>query len=434
MKIRILTAGITAIVLAASLTSCSSEPGGTDAEVKTITYWASNQGASLDNDAEILKPEIAKFEKQTGIKVKLEVVPWSDLTNNTLAAAVSGQGPDVINIGNTNAVTFQSTGAFFPFDDAALDKIGGKDRFIKSSFATTGAEGQTPTSIPLYSQVYGLYYNKKAFADKGLTPPATWEELVSAATALTDASTGKYGIVIPGGTVNASMHMAFIFGAQNGGSAFDKAGKPTFTSDGMVAGVKQYVDLLATDKVVNPSVAQYTEGAQAAGDFARGDAAMYMAQTSSGNVLAQNGMTEDQYGVVPIPAPVGGDKIGSFVAGTNISIFKSSKNVDAALEFVKFLTSDEEQAILNKAYTSLPVVTGVEGRFTEDTELLNTWTEILTDFSKPLPLVPGVQAFQANVGGAVVSLIAQAATGGTITTDTVRKALDEAEQKMGSTK
>ncbi|BCB78808.1 hypothetical protein Pflav_052180 [Phytohabitans flavus] len=137
----------------------------------TLTYWASNQGASLDNDKAILTPELEKFTQQTGIKVKLEVVPWSDLTNNTLSAAVSGQGPDVLNIGNTNAVTFQSTGAFYPFDDAALEKIGGKDHFVSSAFATAGATGQPPTSIPLYSQVYALYYNKKLFADAGLQPP-----------------------------------------------------------------------------------------------------------------------------------------------------------------------------------------------------------------------------------------------------------------------
>ena len=41
----------------------------------TLTYWASNQGTSLDNDKQVLTPELAKFTKQTGIKVNLEVVP-----------------------------------------------------------------------------------------------------------------------------------------------------------------------------------------------------------------------------------------------------------------------------------------------------------------------------------------------------------------------
>jgi multiple sugar transport system substrate-binding protein len=438
MKIRILTAGATAIALAAVLAGCAADTGSSSdsssgAAGATITYWASNQGASLDNDKEILTPELDKFTEQTGIKVNLEVVGWSDLTNNTLAAAVSGQGPDVLNIGNTNAVTFQTTGAFFPFDSKALDTLGGKDRFVPSSFATAGAEGEDPTSVPLYSQVYALYYNKKSFADAGLTPPTTWEDMVSDAQKLTDPANNKYGLVIPGGTVNASMHMSFILGAQNGVSPFTKDGKPDFTSQGMVDGVTRYVDLLTKDKVVNPSAAQYSDATQAAGDFARGDAAMTFAQTASGNVFAQNGMNQDDFGIVPIPAPKGGKPIGSFVAGTNISIFKNTKNLDASLQLVKFLTSDDEQAILNKAYTSIPVVTGVPASFTDDADKVATWSKILSDNSEPLPLVAGVQAFQANVGGAVVGLIGQAATGASVSQDDIKAALQQAQDKMGAT-
>ncbi|SDK85853.1 ABC transporter substrate-binding protein [Nonomuraea jiangxiensis] len=434
MKIQPLAAGASAMLLAAALTACGGGSGdsGSGGAGTTITYWASNQGASLQNDKDILTPEIAKFTKQTGIKVNLEVVPWTDLTNNTLSAAVSGQGPDVLNIGNTNAVTFQSTGAFYPFDDAAMQKIGGKDRFVASSLATAGKAGEPPTSIPLYSQVYALYYNKKLFDDAGLKPPTTWEELVAAAQKLTDPAKKKYGIVIPGATVNASMHFAYIFSEQNGGSAFDAAGKPTFTTPGMIAGVKQYVDLLAKYHVVNPSAAQYSDSAQAAGDFARGNAAMYMAQTSGINVLAENGMKPEDYGIVPIPAPAAGQKVSSFVAGTNISVFKNSKNIDAALQFVKFMTSDDEQKILNKAYTTQPVIQGVPASFTDDQEKIDTFTEVLSSRAKPLPLVPGIQAFQANVGGAAVALVAKAATGAQVGDAEVKAALEEAQQKMGA--
>ncbi|GAA0398169.1 sugar ABC transporter substrate-binding protein [Acrocarpospora corrugata] len=436
MKPQPFAAGVSAALLAVTLGACGAS--GTDGETGsgdtavTLTYWASNQGASLENDKEILTPELEKFTQQTGIKVKLEVVPWSDLTNNTLAAAVSGQGPDVLNIGNTNATTFQSTGAFYPFDDAALQKIGGKDRFVASAFASAGPAGSPPTSIPLYSQVYALYYNKKLFADAGLQPPATWEELVSTAQKLTNPAEKKYGVVIPGGTVNVSMHFSYIFSEQHGGAAFDAAGKPTFTSPGMIKGVKQYVDLVSANKVVNPSAAQYTDSAQAAGDFARGDAAMYMAQTSGINVLTKNGMTPDQYGIVPIPAPAGGTKISSFVAGTNVSIFKNTKHLDAALKFVAFLTSDEEQAILNKSYTTQPTVTGANASFTDDQEKLDAFTTILAEQAKPLPLIPGIQAFQANVGGAVVALIGKAATGTAVSEDDVKAALEEAQLKMGA--
>ncbi|MDQ0297071.1 hypothetical protein J2S52_005110 [Streptomyces sp. DSM 41037] len=42
-------------------------------------------------------------------------MPWSDLLNRILAAATSGQGPDVLNIGNTWSSSLQATGALLPW-------------------------------------------------------------------------------------------------------------------------------------------------------------------------------------------------------------------------------------------------------------------------------------------------------------------------------
>ena len=159
--------GITATACGGSSNNSSGKSGGSDKGV-TLTYWASNQGTSLDNDKQVLTPELKKFQQQTGIKVKLEVVGWADLLNRILAATTSGQGPDVLNIGNTWSASLQATGALLPFDSANFTAIGGKDRFAASAIAAAGAAGKDPAAVPLYSMAYGLYYNKKMFADAGL--------------------------------------------------------------------------------------------------------------------------------------------------------------------------------------------------------------------------------------------------------------------------
>src|SRR4051812_33282055 len=138
----------TAIAAAMALTTSacgggsSSDDSGGNSSPKTLTYWASNQGTSLENDKQVLEPELKKFEQQTGIKVKLEVVPWSDLLNRILAAATSGQGPDVLNIGNTWSASLQATGALLPWNAKNFAAIGGKDRFVDSALGSTGAQGQ----------------------------------------------------------------------------------------------------------------------------------------------------------------------------------------------------------------------------------------------------------------------------------------------------
>src|SRR4051812_33900234 len=196
-----ITAAIAAVSLAAAtLAGCgggSATGNGGNKNPKTLTYWASNQGKSLDDDKQKLTPELQKFEKQTGIHVKLEVVGWPDLLNRVLAATSSGQGPDVLNIGNTWSASLQATGGLLPFDDSAFTAIGGKDRFVPSALGSTGAAGKVPTAVPLYSLAYGLYYNKKLFKAAGITnPPATWPELVADGKKLTRG--GKYGLAIEG--------------------------------------------------------------------------------------------------------------------------------------------------------------------------------------------------------------------------------------------
>jgi multiple sugar transport system substrate-binding protein len=439
MKARLISTLVT--VLAVSATAAcggagNSSSSSSSGSSKTITYWASNQGTSLENDKTVLGPELAKFEKQSGVKVNLQVIGWPDLLNKILGATTSGQGPDVLNIGNTWAASLQATGAFMPFDDKALTAVGGQDKFVTTAFATGGAADKPVTSVPLYGLVYGLYYNKKMFADAGLQPPTTWQELQAAAKKLTDPAKKQYGMVLEGASYTESVHFAFIFGRQNGGQPFDSSGKATFTSDGMVNGVKQYVDLMGKDKVVNPSNVQYKNGPEAPGDFAKGKAAMLMSQNNADNTLQADGMKSSEYGVVPIPSPsplpADGKDVASFVAGINLSIFKNSKNQAAALQFVKFMTSAEEQAILDKPFTALPVVKGGTVNFTDNKTEADAFAMVLATKAEPLPLIPAESAFETNVGNAVNGLLAQAATGKDVSTADVKAALQEAQDKMAA--
>ena len=58
-------------------------------------------------------------------------------------------------------------------------------------------------------------------------------------------------------------------------------------------------------------------------------------------------MNPDDYGVAPVPFETrlrpGGKQVNSMVAGINMAVFANTKSKDAALKFVKFMTSDAEQ-------------------------------------------------------------------------------------------
>jgi len=432
MKIRSIAALATISALALATAGCSGgDSGGGAGGGDTLTYWASNQGTSLENDKEVLQPLLDKFEDESGIKVDLEVIGWNDLQTRIQTAVTSGQAPDVVNIGNTWATSLQATGAFLPYGDEEMDAIGGADKFVKTALDTGGAKGETVTSVPLYGLAYGLYYNKQMFADAGLTPPTTWEEMVTAAKKLTTGDVN--GITLAAGSYTENAHFAFINSAQNGAALFDDDGQPTFTSDGVVTGIKRYLDLMQTDKVADVGNAQYDNGTKSVSDFANKKAAMVINQNNADNSIAAAGMTSDEYGVVPFPAPADGDKIASFIAGINLSIFKNTKNKDAALEFVKFMTSEETQNAVGKPFASLPVLEGVAPSFTDNAEEAATFQEIYSTMAQPLPLVPAEDQFESTVGKAMNEMFATIATGGTVSEADIKKALQTAQDQVIAT-
>ncbi|MEU3979055.1 sugar ABC transporter substrate-binding protein [Streptomyces sp. NPDC026672] len=433
-SIRAAAVGAVTMSFALALTACgggSSSGGGSNDSPKTLTYWASNQGASIAVDKQVLQPELDKFEKQTGVKVKLEVVPWSDLLNRILTATTSGQGPDVLNIGNTWSASLQATGALLPWDAKNFDKIGGKDRFVDSALGSTGAEGKDPAAVPLYSMAYALYYNKQILADAGISqPPATWDELIADGKKI--QAKGKTVLGAEGSNLSENIHHVFVFAKQHDADFFTADGKPNFTDPKVVAAVKQYVDLMAKDKVIPTGDAEYAQN-QSVSDFAKGKQAFLLWQSAAANLKSQ-GMPEDSYGIAPVPVQSGtpgtGAQTNSMVAGINISVFKNTKNVDGATKFVKFMTSDEEQKILNKAYTSIPPVKAAQDDPAFSTPATSVLKNTLATSAAALPQVAAESQFETTVGTAVKDLFADVAAGRAVTTDSVKAKLEKAQQQM----
>ncbi len=227
------------------------------------------------------------------------------------------------------------------------------------------------------------------------------------------------------------MHHAFTLGQQHGTGFFDASGKPRFDSPEAVAAIKQYVDLIARHKIVSPGNAEYAAN-QSVTDFATGKAAMLMWQAAGAN-LKSHGMNPEEYGVAPVPIPAGATgqrATTSMVAGINLAVFKNTKNLDGALQFVKFMTSDEEQKILNKAYGSIPPVKAAQSDPAFATPELQTVSSVLAQSAQPLPQVANESQFETLIGTAVKNLLAAAAAGKPITDDTVKAELTKAQQQM----
>ncbi|WP_158102442.1 ABC transporter substrate-binding protein [Streptomyces africanus] len=425
-----------AIAVVAAVAGCQNN-GGANANPKVLTYWASQQSPSVERDKEILKPELRKFTERTGIRVNLEVIPFTDLLNRILTATTSGKGPDVINLGNSWAPSLQATGALVEWDDAMMARLGGAKRFTPVSLQTGGAEGTTPTSVPLYSKVYQLYYNKKLFERAGITkPPATWKDFVTTARKLTkdtdgDGRTDQWGLGVRGQAGTIAVHYAYILGSARGAEFF-AGDKPAFDSPAAVKGIEQYLSWMGKDKIVNPSDAENADWADVYEAFAEDHIGMMLVQTL-GQTLKDYHLTDEDYGVAPMPAATGpGSKnVGSFLGGTNAAILKSTDNLDGATELIKFLTGPQEQVTLNAAYGTIPPVKDAKGKAFE-TEEAKIARQTMATRAIPLPRVPQETQFETLIGNAVVNWLSDTATGKQPGGEQISSALKDASAKVSA--
>ena len=162
-------------------------------------------------------------------------------------------------------------------------------------------------------------------------------------------------------------------------------------------------------------------------------AAMLLWQ-AAGTAFQAQGMKPEEYGVAPVPfladPPAGSKRVNSMVAGINIAVFRHSRNLEGAMNFVKFMTSDEEQITLNKTYGSLPSVTTAAGDTAFQATEQKALAQVLGSTAAPLPQVATESQFETLVGTAMKDLFADAASGKAITDAAIHQKLADAQEQI----
>lgn len=307
---------------------------------------------------------------------------------------------------------------------------------MRPAFATGGAEGEPPTSVPLYGLSYALFYNPTMFEEAGIEePPSTWEEFTETAEELTEDTDGdgepdQYGFTMEAGSERQNSHFAHVLGLQQGGELW--ADGPNFSSQEVVDAVKMRLDMMTEQGIVNPSNAEFSDGTQSIADFADERAAMMMAQGSARTTLASRDFDDYEVAQIPVMDPLPGQPIQSHAAGINISVFNETDDKEGALQLVDHLTSSEEQVYLSQEFQTLPVATEAYENEELQSESMDTFRTILTDHAAPMPLIPEEGQMETVLGESIAGLFADAATGSEITEDDIRAAMEEAETQMNA--
>jgi multiple sugar transport system substrate-binding protein len=316
----------------------STGTGGSAAPVSgELTVWAmGNEGTKL----KVLTDEFVKANP--GVKVNVTPVDWGQAVAKLQTAIAGGTTPDVSQMGTDMMGQFGATGAFetVPSD---IDK----SAYFESAWNTNIVDGAV-VGVPWYVETRLLYYRKDIAAKAGITsPPATWDDLKAMAKAMKEKGGAKYGISL--GTKNWQEYFPFLW--SNGGNVVDDSGKPVLNSPQAVEALTFYNSFF-TEGLTPKSV---PEGFDITPAFVTGDYPMFFSGPWHLSLIKEAGGADftDKWAIAPMPKKV---TATSFVGGSNVVVYKASKNKDAAWAFVKFLSDAKTQALWYKTVTDLPAV------------------------------------------------------------------------------
>jgi multiple sugar transport system substrate-binding protein len=238
---RTLMALSSAFVLAAI--AGASPPALAQAGKRTITVT----GVS---SFKLIEPLIPQFVKETGIDVDLQVLPYPQVRQKSMADFVSGTansdvyGQDIVWLGE-----WAKNGYVRPLDDLIKRDLSADDTadILPGALnALSKWDGKT-WSMPFGAYYFLMYYRQDLFQKAGLKAPVTLADVDADAAKLTDKSANVFGISMPyqRGTPIASWFLATYTGA--GGKLLKNPPEdfaPTLGSPEALTVLKHYIGWL----------------------------------------------------------------------------------------------------------------------------------------------------------------------------------------------
>lgn len=284
-----------------------------------LLVWES-KGPELD----YLKAVAEQFEKDYGVKVKVEPVPAIDSVKKLTTDGPAGIGADVFSAPHDHLGNAVMAGLVLEndvFDEKA------KNEYMASAIegvSNNGALYGFPTAI----DTYALFYNKSLLP----TAPKTYEEIVKFAATYNDPKNKKYAFMWNVG----QLYQTYSFLAGYGGYVFGNNGTDAndigLNNEKSVEGAK-YVQSL---KQILPLNTNDINDNIITGFFQEGKTAAVINGPWLQSSLTQVGF---EYGVAPLPLLPNGEHPKSFSGIRGLYVNSYTKYPAAAKLFASYATS-----------------------------------------------------------------------------------------------
>ena len=346
-----------------ALTACG---GAADdgAETGTDETAAATEGAEItlwlaggDTPQELRDYLVDTFAAENpGSTLVIEEQSWGDLvTKLTTALPDSQNTPDVVELGNTQAPTFTTIGAFR--DVSGLYEELGGDKLLPS-FVEVGSVDGAQYALPYYFGSRYMFYRKDMWTAAGLAVPTTLSEFSDAVTALKTDELSGFAI----GGQDWRNGISWVFA--NGGELATVDGTEwtsTLSDPKTIAGLEMWQDVYAGASII-PSTERdvaYWDFLNDAGDGTPPDAATIMApgwarwsigdlMTNDAGEEVRDGMADmDKFAIFALPGLDGG-MAPVFAGGSNIAISATSQHPELSENLLRIIFSEAYQTLLGE--------------------------------------------------------------------------------------
>ncbi len=369
MSRRIFTLISALLVVVFMLSACGTAASG---EKVTVTWWhISTKDPALSDWQKMADDYMAEHPN---VNIEITVLENEAFKTKLTTVMQSGEVPDIFQSWGGGTLKEQIDAGMLKDITADLDADGGawRDTFAPGALAVFSSDSKN-YGVPWDMGMVGWWYNKDLFAEAGITAtPTTWAEFLADVQLLKDA--GITPISVGEGDTWTGMHIWSYLATRIGGeaaftAAADRSGSfedPAFVQAGIE--LKKLIDM---EPFQDGFLGANHDEMQAT--FGNGKAAMELSGQWAPSVQSANsvdGLGVQNLGMFNFPAVEGGagdvtDVIGG---GNGFAIGKDAE--PEAIDFVKYLTSKENQTIIAASGTGIPVVKGAEAGLTDPNLLM----------------------------------------------------------------
>ncbi|MDQ2807554.1 MAG: extracellular solute-binding protein [Chloroflexota bacterium] len=306
--------------------------------------------STMTDSAAQIQPLIDQFTAQTGISVRLRLLTWDTAWSDLARIGLYGDGADVSEVGSTWLGDLVAMHVLQPFSADEIAGLGGAAAFLPSAWAGTQLVGQSETwAIPWMTGARLLVYRRHLLEAAGVDERSAFGSVTQfeQTVARLHEAGGVTPWLVPTGITHTTLLNVASWVWGSGGDFVTPDGRRTlFSAPAARAGLRAY---FALGRYLTPAV-RHLRRLQPDEYFVQhADAAL----TISGPWLVLNARSAATAGAerLGIALPPG----ASFVGGSSLVIWQRSRQHEAALAWIRFLTQTAAQVEYSRLIGLLPV-------------------------------------------------------------------------------